>query len=110
MPSSRHGGPRRHGTARHERGIVPCRLVPCLTVFVPVPCRAARLAMYTIIPGLDLSHGAEKFDTSTAESALASLCAVSVPNPCVEFAVKVLKDETPLPAEASEVLRGSSGK
>ena len=63
-----------------------------------------------IIPGLDLSHGAEKFDTSTAESALASLCAVSVPDPCVEFAVKVLKDETPLPAEASEVLRGSSGK
>ncbi|KAG2641824.1 hypothetical protein PVAP13_2KG224000 [Panicum virgatum] len=66
-----------------------------------------------IIPGLDLSHGAEKFDTSTAESALASLCslcAAPVPDPCVEFAVKVLKDETPLPAEASQVLRGSSGK
>ncbi|PAN10865.1 hypothetical protein PAHAL_2G119000 [Panicum hallii] len=66
-----------------------------------------------ITPGLDLNHGAEKFDTSTAESALASLCslcAVSVPDPCVEFAVKVLKDETPLPAGASEVSRGSSSK
>ncbi|OEL38335.1 hypothetical protein BAE44_0000644 [Dichanthelium oligosanthes] len=60
-----------------------------------------------IIPGLDLNDGAEKFDTTTAKSAfvsLCSLCAVSVPDPCVEFAVKVLKDETPLPAaEVSEV-------
>ncbi|KAF8690864.1 hypothetical protein HU200_004015 [Digitaria exilis] len=61
-----------------------------------------------IIPGLDLNDGAENFDTSTAESALASLCslcAVSVPDSCVEFAVKVLKDETPLSAEVSKVDR-----
>ncbi|CAL5075656.1 unnamed protein product [Urochloa decumbens] len=59
-----------------------------------------------IIPGLDLNDGAENFDTSTGQSALASLCslcAVSVQDPCVEFAVRVLKDETPIPAEASEV-------
>nr|TKW31810.1 hypothetical protein SEVIR_2G130300v2 [Setaria viridis] len=59
-----------------------------------------------IIPGLDLNNGAEKFDTLTAESALESLCSlcgVSVPDSCVEFAVKVLKNETPLPAEVSPV-------
>ncbi|CAN6180033.1 unnamed protein product [Urochloa humidicola] len=59
-----------------------------------------------IIPGLDLNHGAENFDTSTGQSALASLyslCAVSVPDPCIEFAVRVLKDETPIPAKFSEV-------
>ncbi|CAN6213932.1 unnamed protein product [Urochloa humidicola] len=60
-----------------------------------------------IIPGLDLNDGAENFDTSTGQSALASLCsvcAVSVPDPCIEFAVRVLKDETPIPAKASEVI------
>ncbi|CAN6203773.1 unnamed protein product [Urochloa humidicola] len=61
-----------------------------------------------IIPGLDLNNGAENFDTSTGQSALTSLCslcAVSVPDPCVEFAVRVLKDETPIPAEVSEFNR-----
>ncbi|XP_066392249.1 uncharacterized protein [Miscanthus floridulus] len=57
----------------------------------------------TIIPGLDLEDGADKFDTSTAQSALASLSTVSAPDPCIEFAVKLLKDETPLTAYVPEV-------
>lgn len=61
-----------------------------------------------IIPGLDLNDGAEKFDTSTAQSALASLLpTVSAPDPCIEFAVKLLKDETPLAAyvpQADEII------
>ncbi|EER96325.2 uncharacterized protein LOC110433088 [Sorghum bicolor] len=56
-----------------------------------------------IIPGLDLEDGADKFDTSTAQSALASLYTVSAPDPCIEFAVKLLKDETPLTGYVPEV-------
>ncbi|XP_066396054.1 uncharacterized protein [Miscanthus floridulus] len=56
-----------------------------------------------IIPGFDLEDGADKFDTSTAQSALASLSTVSTPDPCIEFAVKLLKDETPLTAYVPEV-------
>lgn len=56
-----------------------------------------------IIPGLDLEDGADKFDTSTSQSALASLSTVSAPDPCIEFAVKLLKDETPLTAYVPEV-------
>ncbi|RLN35390.1 uncharacterized protein C2845_PM03G27860 [Panicum miliaceum] len=66
-----------------------------------------------IIPGLDLSHGAEKFDTSTAESALASLCslcAVSVPDPCVEFAVKDFSVlSSVVPWEADDIWRIYAG-
>jgi len=36
----------RHGTAVPSCPGVPCLAVPCLVVLVPVPCRAARLAIY----------------------------------------------------------------
>lgn len=56
-----------------------------------------------IIPDLDLEDGANKFDTSTTQSALASLSTASVLDPCIKFAIKILKDEMPLTIYIPEV-------
>jgi hypothetical protein len=44
---SRHGGTIRHDTAKLSCRVVLCSAVPCLAMPVPVPCRAARLTIYT---------------------------------------------------------------
>jgi hypothetical protein len=67
-PRVQHGGTNRHGTDPLPCLAVSCPVVPCLVVLVPVPCRAARLAIYTHgVGGLRLS---------------ATLCATA-PSPCV---------------------------
>ena len=56
-PLSRHGGTIRHGTANMPCRVVPCLAGPCLSVPVPVPCRAARLAIYSrIMPYIKKTH------------------------------------------------------
>jgi hypothetical protein len=45
-PRAQHAGTNRHGTDLLPCLTVPCPFVPCLAVLVPVPCRAARLAIY----------------------------------------------------------------
>jgi hypothetical protein len=49
VPGSRaqHAGTNRHGTDLLPCLAVPCPVVPCLAVLVPVPCRAAQLAIYS---------------------------------------------------------------
>jgi hypothetical protein len=46
-PMSQHGGTNRHDTDLLPCLAVPCHVVSCLIVLVPVPCRAARFAIYT---------------------------------------------------------------
>jgi hypothetical protein len=46
-PRAQHAGTNRHGTDLLPCLAVPCPVVPCLVVLVPVPCCAARLAIYT---------------------------------------------------------------
>lgn len=56
-----------------------------------------------ISSGLDLEVVDENFDLSSAESALASLYGESERDLCIEFAVKLLMEEMPLPKEATQV-------
>jgi hypothetical protein len=46
-PRAQYAGTNRHGTDLLPCLAVPCPDVPCLGVLVPVPCRAARLAIYS---------------------------------------------------------------
>ncbi|XP_051215924.1 uncharacterized protein [Lolium perenne] len=55
------------------------------------------------VSGLVLENGNVEFDLSSAESALASLYGESDRDTCIEFAVKILMNETPLPKEAVEI-------
>ncbi|KAL6611249.1 hypothetical protein ACP70R_039177 [Stipagrostis hirtigluma subsp. patula] len=52
---------------------------------------------------LSLGYGFSNYEVSRAESALASLYGNSERDRSVEFAVKLLMDETPLPTEDAEV-------
>jgi hypothetical protein len=45
-PRAQHAGTNRHGTDLLPCLAVPCPVVSCLVVLVPVSCRAARLAIY----------------------------------------------------------------
>ena len=64
--------------------------------------RAAEFDSKTI-SGLNLDDGNFSFDLSSAESALASLYGESDRDVCIEFAVKLLMNETPLATEAAEI-------
>ncbi|KAM0875790.1 hypothetical protein ACQ4PT_036566 [Festuca glaucescens] len=55
------------------------------------------------VSGLVLDNRNVDFDLSSAESALASLYGGSDRDMCIEFAVKLLMNETPLPKEAAEI-------
>jgi hypothetical protein len=55
------------------------------------------------VSGLVLENGNVEFDLSSAESALASLYGESDRDMCIEFAIKILMNETPLPKEAVEI-------
>jgi hypothetical protein len=48
-PMSQHGGTNRHDTDLLPCLAVSCHVVSCLVVLVPVSCRAARLAIYSVV-------------------------------------------------------------
>jgi hypothetical protein len=73
--------------------------------FDPLKVRANDAAEfdYKTMSDLDLDNSKVDFDLSSAESALASLYGESDRDMCIEFAVKLLMNETPLPKEAAEI-------
>lgn len=73
--------------------------------FDPLKDRANDAAEFDskTVSGLDLENDNVQFGLSSAESALASLYGESDRDMCIEFAVKLLTNETPLPKEAVEI-------